>query len=276
MKFATESLACFDSCIQSKAIALTRSGLNLEGPIVTDRNLSQLDRALFGLRSLVMNGDFAGGQRLSEVAVAEQLGTSRTPLRQAMDRLVAEGLLERIETGGCRVATFTHEDIADAIELRGVIEGTAARMAAERGVSAELLEEANDALDGIDRAIKDPDGLNFECYVRRNADFHTLLAKFSGSSLITREIERMSRLPLASPSAFLSEQSAIPDFLDSLRHAQRQHRAILEAITNRESARAEALTREHARLALMNFNYLTGVEPTLVNDMPGLALVSSK
>mgnify|MGYP003683665309 FL=1 len=242
---------------------------------MSDRNLSQLDHALLELRSLVMNGEFSGGQRLSEVAVAKQLGTSRTPLRQAMDRLVAEGLLERIETGGCRVETFTRDDIADAIELRGVIEGTAARMAAERGVSAELLSQANAALEGIDRAIKASNGLNFECYVHRNAEFHTLLAKFSGSALVQREIERVSMLPLASPSAFLSEQAAIPDFVDSLRYAQRQHRAIVEAITNHEGARAEALVREHARLALINFNYLTDVQPTLVNDVPGLALVAS-
>jgi len=242
---------------------------------VSNGNLSQLDRALFGLRSLVMNGEFEGGQRLPEVAVAKKLGTSRTPLRQAMDRLVAERLLERIETGGCRVATFTRDDIADAIEVRGVIEGTAARMAAERGVSADLLGLANDALEGIDRAIKASDGLNFECYVRRNAEFHALLAKFSGSELIRREIERASLLPLASPSAFLSEQAANPDFLDSLCYAQRQHRAILEAITNREGARAEALVREHARLALTNFNYLTDLQPTLVKDVLGLALVAS-
>ncbi|MDB9880946.1 GntR family transcriptional regulator, partial [Planktomarina temperata] len=72
-----------------------------------------------------MAGRFKTGQRLPEIAVSEQLGISRTPLRQAMDRLVAEGLLDRISTGGCRVARFTKEDIADAIQIRGVIEGTA-------------------------------------------------------------------------------------------------------------------------------------------------------
>jgi GntR family transcriptional regulator of vanillate catabolism len=240
-----------------------------------DRNLSQLDRALFGLRSLVMNGEFSGGQRLSEVAVAKQLGTSRTPLRQAMDRLIAEGLLERIETGGCRVATFTREDISDAIEIRGVIEGTAARMAAERGVDAKLLKTANAVLDLIDIAIAHPDGLDFDSYVQHNAHFHQLLAEFPRSPLIRREIERMILLPLASPSAFLSEQAMIPDFLDSLRYAQRQHRAIMEAITNREGARSEALAREHAHLALINFNYLTDVQPTLTKNVPGLALVAS-
>lgn len=223
----------------------------------------------------MLNGEFAGGQRLSEVAVAKQLGTSRTPLRQAMDRLVAEGLLERIETGGCRVATFTRDDIADAIELRGVIEGTAARMAAERGVSPVLLKDANAVLDLIDIAIAHTDGLDFDAYVKHNARFHDLLAAFPDSTLVRREIERMSLLPLASPSSFLSEQAIIPDFLDSLRYAQRQHRAILEAIVNREGARAEALTREHARLALINFNYLTKERPTLTKDVPGLALVAS-
>lgn len=242
---------------------------------MTGRNLRQLDRALLGLRSLVMSGEFSGGQRLSEVAVAKKLGISRTPVRQAMDRLVAEGLLERIETGGCRVATFTREDIADAIEIRGVIEGTAARMAAERGVDTNLLETANAVLDLIDIAITHPDGLDFDNYVRHNARFHQLLSQFPRSPIIHREVERVILLPLASPSAFLSEQAVIPDFLVSLRYAQLQHRAILEAITNREGARAEALTREHARLALINFNYLTDAKPALTKDVPGLALVAS-
>ena len=66
---------------------------------MSDRK-TQFDKALLGLRSLVMSGEFAASTRLPEVALAERLGLSRTPLRQAMDRLVAEGLLERIETGG--------------------------------------------------------------------------------------------------------------------------------------------------------------------------------
>jgi len=238
--------------------------------------LSQFDKALLGLRSLVLSGEFTGQRRLSEVAFAERLGISRTPLRQAMDRLVAEGLLERIETGGCRVATFTPDDIADAIELRGVVEGTAARMAAERGVAEPLLADAAEVLDRIDGALRASGGVDFDEYIQANAWFHDLLARFADSPILRREIERMSLLPLASPSAFLSEQSAIPDFQDSLSYAQRQHRAILDAITNREGARAEALTREHARLALSNFTYLTEQQLMLAKRVPGLALVASE
>ncbi|MGJ8594674.1 GntR family transcriptional regulator [Sulfitobacter sp.] len=239
------------------------------------QNLSQLDRALLGLRSLILGGTYEGGQRLSEVAMAAQLGLSRTPLRQAMDRLVAEGLLERIATGGCRVATFTKDDISDAIEMRGVIEGTAARLAAERGVDPALLEQARVVLDRIDQALDASEELNFDQYVVENARFHALLAVFPNSPIVAREIERMSLLPLASPSAFLSEQALIPDFQDSLRYAQRQHRSILEAISSGEGARAEALTREHARLALVNLKHLTETRPKLTHPVPGLALVAS-
>ncbi len=247
----------------------------LKDVYVRSRNMSQLDKAILGLRSLVLGGAFSVGQRLSEVAVAKQLELSRTPLRQAMDRLVAEGLLERIETGGCRVATFSHEDIADAIEIRGVIEGTAARLAAERSIPVHLKDEAHDILDAIDDALSDPEDLDFDTYVKQNARFHDMLARACQSSLIAREIERMSLLPLASASSFLSDQAMIPDFQDSLRYAQRQHRAMLEAIVNREGARAEALTREHARLALINFNYVIKKQPKLTKTVPGLSLVAS-
>ena len=148
---------------------------------------TQFDKALLGLRSLVMGGEFAGTARLPEVALSERLGLSRTPLRQAMDRLVAEGLLERIETGGCRVARFTLDDINDAIELRGVIEGTAARMAAERGADPKVLAEAERVLDRIDAALKHPDHIDFDAYISENAAFHQILARLAGAGLVVTD-----------------------------------------------------------------------------------------
>ncbi|MAY47882.1 MAG: GntR family transcriptional regulator, partial [Rhodobacteraceae bacterium] len=162
---------------------------------------TQFDKALLGLRALVLEGAFEPNTRLPEVALSERLGLSRTPLRRAMDRLVEEGLLERIGTGGCRVARFTFQDISDSIELRGVVEGTAARLAAERGISGARMEEAQEILGRIDRALAGPD-LDFEGYVAGNADFHDLLARLPGSAVIERETARIRNLPLASPSAF--------------------------------------------------------------------------
>jgi GntR family transcriptional regulator of vanillate catabolism len=240
-----------------------------------DERNSQVDKAILGLRSLVLNGTFEPNARLPETALAERLGISRTPLRQAMDRLVSEGLLERIETGGCRVASFSVEDILDAIEIRGVIEGTAARLAAERGADPKLVQRAEAILEGIDRALAGDGGIDFDAYVECNAAFHRIVAELSGSAVVMREVERVSRLPLASPSAFLQGQEFIPDFQASLPRAQEQHRAILSAIRAREGARAEALSREHARLARQNLEHVMKSGPTLATRLPGLSLVAA-
>lgn len=235
---------------------------------------SQFERALASLRSRILGGQFPAGERLGETALAEQLGVSRTPLRQAMERLVEESLLERIETGGCRIASFSFDEIVDAIEIRGVLEGTAARFAAERGADQTLLLRTETVLSELDAAFANSKDVHFPTYVRGNADFHDLIAHMAGSAIVAREVARATRLPVASPSAFLQGQEMVPDFRESLRRAQHQHWNILDAIKNREGSRAEALMREHARLARQNLEYVMNEKPNLVERVPGLALVS--
>jgi GntR family transcriptional regulator of vanillate catabolism len=166
-------------------------------------------------------------------------------------RLEQEGLLQPWPSGGFAVRTFSETDVADAIELRGTLEGWAARVAAERGVVDEVLVQAHACLDGIDQllqAIRLNDEA-FSSYVRLNAQFHGLLGQLSGSSVIQRELERVGSLPFASPSAFVVAQANSPQARDMLVVAQDQHRQVLDAIARREGARAEAILREHSRLA---------------------------
>ena len=99
-----------------------------------------------GMRALIElrqedpgTASFPAGTRLFEVPLAEALAISRTPVREAMSRLAEEGLLDRAQGGGFVVRTFAFADVVDAIELRGVLEGTAARLAAERGVAPAAL-----------------------------------------------------------------------------------------------------------------------------------------
>lgn len=235
---------------------------------------TQYTRALAGLRSEILKGAFTGEKRLRETEISEHLGVSRTPLRQAIERLVEEGLLERMETGGVRVASLRTDDILDAIELRGVLEGTAARLAAERGVSEDMLAEADRFVATLDRALA-VTGVDFPVYVEANAEFHDLIARMPQSAIILREVERAKRLPVASPSAFLQGQETIPNFRASLIQAQEHHRAVVEAIRHREGARAEALMREHARLARQNLGYVMNEKPNLAARVPGLALITN-
>lgn len=240
----------------------------------TDRK-SLFDKALLGLRQMVLDGEFEANSRLPETSLAERLNVSRTPLREAMARLVEEGLLERNETGGCRVASFTTADILDAIELRGVMEGTAARLAAERGVSPGRLAECRELLERIDIALDaSSGGIDFDGYIELNARFHEMVSELAESAIIAREVSRTSRLPLASPSAFLQGQAFQPEFLSSLIQAQQQHKAIIDAIGHREGARAEALAREHARLARKNLERAMSTDTGGAKRVPGLALVS--
>src|SRR5437764_81439 len=123
---------------------------------------SQTTKATLGLRELVVSGTIAPGERLPEVELAERLGVSRTPLRIALMTLAHEGLLEALSGGGFVVRAFSRADVDDAIELRGVLEGTAARFAAERLESLDVLaplEEAATALEEVARNISQEEEL---------------------------------------------------------------------------------------------------------------------
>src|SRR5215470_2745291 len=93
---------------------------------------SQIGRAFIGLREMLLHGELARGERISELPLVARLGTSRTPIRLALERLAHMGLLDVLATGGFAVRGFTLAEARDAIELRGILEGTAARFAAER------------------------------------------------------------------------------------------------------------------------------------------------
>ena len=94
-----------------------------------DRAVSQTVRAQLALRDLILSGRLRSGERISELGAVETTGVSRTPVRMALVRLEEEGLLEAIPSGGFMVKSFTERDILDSIELRGVLEGLAARFA---------------------------------------------------------------------------------------------------------------------------------------------------
>ena len=230
-------------------------------------------RALITLRQKILSGALAGGTRLYEVALAEELGISRTPVRAALSQLAEEALLERVKGGGFLVRSFALEDVVDTIELRGVLEGTAARFAAERGAGAQEIARAADILREIDKVIAVQD-VDMEAYATLNMQFHDLLAAMSRSNTLQREIARVTSLPFASPSAFLDDHTRIEALQQTLTHAQHQHRAIMDAIAHREGARAEALAREHARAARRNVEYLLSHEAALREGVPSLALLS--
>lgn len=211
-------------------------------------------RALLQLRELVLSGELPGGSRIAEMAIVERLGVSRTPVRAALMRLEQEGLLAPLPNGGYVVQTFSENDVADAIELRGTLEGLLARLAAERGVSGEVVLAAHECLAAIDEVLAAPvlDDEAFSRYVALNSRFHALIRDMAQSPTVARQLEKVFSLPFASPSGFVLTKARSSQARDMLMVAQDQHRQVLDAIERREGARAEFILREHARLAQRN------------------------
>ena len=230
---------------------------------------SQTSRALAGLRKLVLWGDLRPNQRIAENTIAARLGVSRTPIRLALDRLAQEGLLDRIPTGGFTVRTFTVVEIWDAIELRAVLEGTAARLASERIVhpqELDLLRGYAHQIQTISRSqlsSSQSDLEFFTAYCELNTKFHSALMDLARSAILRRTWDQIQSIPFAAPSSTI-----LPEAMHLvLKSALEQHQALLDAISRRDGQQAETIARSHARLAFAN------LDVALRSSRPGASLV---
>ena len=226
------------------------------------------------MRELLLTGAFRPGERLREIPLAAQLKVSRTPLRLVLDRLEQEGLLTARPTGGFIAAEFSVQDIHDGIEIRGMLEGTAARLAAERLQHADELAEVRVCLGRIDRLLQrwtyGTDALSK--YITLNQQFHDLLLNLAKSAMIRRAVDRALTLPFASPNAFILAHAQKRECEEVVTISQMHHRAIVDAISNREATRAEALAREHSRLARTSLEMVLR-DKRLLTQVPGASLI---
>jgi GntR family transcriptional regulator of vanillate catabolism len=238
--------------------------------------MSQTIKALFQLRELILNGELQPGERLLEVALVEHLSVSRTPIRAALARLAEEGLLQRMPNGGYAVREFTGRDIHDAIAMRGELEGMAARLAAERGANPQALGKIKELLAQFDALLLQTDLVDTDLarYFDLNHLFHRQLIGLAESFIIERTLEHVLTLPFASPNAFVMAQAELGQAWKVFYVAQEQHKNIIEAIENREGARANALAQEHAYLSLQNLQRALK-NKTILSQLPAFKLVTT-
>ena len=208
---------------------------------------SQKGRALVVLREMLLRGDFQPGERLSELSLVARLQVSRTPIRLALESLAHEGFLEASATGGFFARKFTIEDVWDAIEVRGVLEGTAARLAAERTVNNSELEPLRRYYDEM-ISMQELTLVTLNRFLELNDGFHTELLKLAKSPMLAWTLERVTSLPFGAPGSLVFSHSQLPAAEVMWTIGQDQHRSIIEAIENRQGTRAESIAREHARL----------------------------
>lgn len=200
------------------------------------------------LREMILREEIRPGERLTEAGLAERLGVSRTPVRNILPRLAAEGMIRPVGKRGFVAANFSSQEIFAALDMRALLEGWAARSLAEKGASAALLERL-DALLAAGDLLFDSGSLteqDAQEYGAVNMEFHHLIIDSCDLPLLSTFIQRLEHVPFISPAVIVFDEIGLPNAFHLLHRAHGFHHAIVDAIRNRDGARAEFLFREHA------------------------------
>jgi GntR family transcriptional regulator of vanillate catabolism len=230
--------------------------------------VSQSSRTLMKLREMILAGEFGPGERIFEPPLAIRLGISRTPIRLALERLASEGLLDTTPAGGFITHEFTIEEIWDAIDLRGVLEGTAARLTAERFSHAQDLMILRRYWEQMQEAVSTDQP--FERYLHLNDAFHSALVELAKSPSLRRALDRLQAIPFASRSALAFVRANLGR--ENIGMGQEEHLKIIEAVEHREGVRAESLAREHARVSSLRLE-LAMENEEIASRVPGAGLI---
>ena len=208
------------------------------------------------LREKILSGELSPGQRLVEAQLAQWLGVSRTPLRYALSVLSSEGLLDRSGGRGYVVRRFSVRDVLNAIDVRGVLEGLAARSLAEQGVGTALAASFDDCLrEGDDifnqRQLQPGDDVR---YAQMNGRFHALIVDAAQNAPVAAALSLNDKIPFVSPFTIAFDEAAREHQFMMLMYAHRQHHAIADALKKGEGARVEALMKEHTHISKESLN----------------------
>ena len=228
---------------------------------------SVVDQVYMAIRERISSGSLPRGARVHQEDLAEELGVSRTPVREALRRLAAEGLVEMRTNRGARVADVDQIGMRSSYEARTVIEPGAARLAAGRRLE-EPLARMRAAVAAQRRSLRSVQR-SFEA----NREFHLALAEASGNEFLVQFAERLwvARIgetiyerqvetrPDDSRAGHLSEAGRrAPGNRDRMLLDVREHELIIEAIEAGDGRRAESLVRRHLSDAMKRSTDILG------------------
>ena len=202
-----------------------------------ERHQTLREKILETIRDAILKGTLKPGERVSEPELAERFGISRTPIREAFRQLESEGYLEVMPRKGAVVASLSERDVVEFYSIKSILEGHAARIAAERMSERDLerLEAINAKLEQIAT-----EG-DIKTFFRVHNEFHELFIKASGNDKLTELINQLvlkfNRLRLAS----LAQPGRMAISVQ-------EHRKIIEAFRNHDGDKAENLVRHTATI----------------------------
>ena len=199
-----------------------------------ESRISMHEKLADALREMIVDGRLGPGARINEAEVAERFNVSRTPLREALKVLAAEGMVELKPHAGARVANLTTEDLVDAFRVIGALEGLAGELAAQRITEAELAEvrrlqdEMNEAFAANDLAR----------YFHANQAVHDVILAAARNPLLLKQYRAVSGLLVA--ARYRANVSR-----ERWAHALKEHEVILALLELRQSAQLGDVLRAH-------------------------------
>jgi DNA-binding GntR family transcriptional regulator len=211
----------------------------LRAPLQDSGAATTADAAYHALRQGILRGDLAPGERLRSDALANDLRVSRTPVREALRKLEAEGLVER-SGSGLIVREFSEADLTELFYVREALEGMAARLAAENATPGEIAE-IRELLDDMETVRE---GGEIAALRPLTAEFHRLIGRAAHNGRLLQALESLLEHVRQMQTSTLLQVEGRPV------EAIKEHRSLLQAIEARDAEHAETLARSHRRKTL--------------------------
>lgn len=188
------------------------------------------------LREAIVSGDLKPGERLMEVALAEQMGVSRTPVREAIRKLESDGLVVMTPRKGTHVAELTVKDIMDVLEVRSALDRLATGLAAGRIQPAQIRQLENIHKQYMANVQKE----SIEGAIRKDIEFHDAIYTATGNPRLMAAASSLREHIYRFRVIYLHDSSTASD-------VEREHSGILEALRAGDSTGAERYAEEHVR-----------------------------
>ncbi|MGP1395477.1 MAG: GntR family transcriptional regulator [Inquilinaceae bacterium] len=213
------------------------------------------------IRRRILEGTFSPGERLTETMLARRIGVSRTPVRDALRRLNAEGMVEATANHGARVFAWSGDEMNEVTALRAVLESFGAGLAA-RKIDAGGLADLRRIQDRIERGADRAAGPDYAVLTEQNRLLHLRIAEISGNSRLTSVLQQLMSLPhiMRKYASFNEEQ---------LQRSLSHHRELIAALADGDAEWASSIMRAHIYAARSLDQALAG---TGAADDAGIAL----
>lgn len=196
-----------------------------------DEYLPLRDVVFNTLRRSILTGELKPGERLMEIHLADKLGVSRTPIREAIRKLELEGLVTMIPRRGAEVAQITEKHLRDVLEVRRALDALAVELACER-ITAEELESLKEACANFAKETKQG---NANRLARADVAFHDIILNASGNERLVQMISKLSQQMYRYRLEYVKDETSYERLIA-------EHEAIYEAICSRDGrAGAEAI-----------------------------------